>query len=234
MYLSKILWWFQHYKCRLSVAILLSFVPHWYFESLVIAHALKSPLSSLSLALHEANGSLRSPVKLKAALTQAEASRIKLQTMLFAESRDTLTTFSLVEQLQRVQTWFAASGHNVQVLLKHGKLDQVVLSGSSLLFQQLLEILVDNGIHSSEVQALVVIAVSLEQKEVRIVVHDFGTGFVCTTMKNEASDGTRLERWGVGLTCAHHIARLFRGKLQIQSTEAVGTQVICTMPYCLG
>lgn len=235
IYATKLLPILFEYFFRLPATIAFSLTPQWRFESTLQAHALKSPLSSLSLALASAKQSAQSPQRLTQALNQAEAAHQKLQQLLFMRSSQASSSFSVQQQVRHVVEWFSMVGHNVHLLSKVDQTNHVALRGNQLLFQQLVELLIENGIHASTVGSLIVVALSVENKSLKLVIQDFGKGMSSMELLVCELNGytNSADGWGMGLSCARRIVSQFRGELQIRSWEHIGTQIICTLPLDL-
>ncbi len=220
------------YAYRFPASVIFNFIPHWYFESTVMAHAIKTPLSTLSLAIDEARQVANSPKDVKLALDRAEAARKKIQSMLFLQSESQSSEFGVSQPLENVSRWFSSLGHEVRLLVKSSQSKPVKLQGNSMLFEQLLEILIHNGLKASVAGSLIVVALSVDQGWMQLVIHDFGEGM--SSLEKMACElhgySNQPNGWGIGMSCARRIVSEFRGHLQINSIQKVGTQIICRLP----
>lgn len=235
MYLIKLLQICGFYLQSVTALLALFLVPQWYFESTLFAHALKTPLSTLSLSLAEAQQSVSSQRKVQQALRRAESARRQLQLLLFDQHQAATAAFNVKDQAHQVTRWFVSYGHTIHLLIQHEQLHTVSLRGNHLLFQQLLEILIDNGLKASRAGSPIVVALSLEKKQLQIGVHDFGSGMSRFDALVRLLKGCSFhhDRWGIGLVCAWRIAAYFHGRIEIQSRKTVGTNIICTLPLGL-
>lgn len=232
-YAIKLLQVALEYARRMPASWVFSLTPHWYFESSVLAHSLKTPLSSLALALEDAKRSTTSPSRLRDALEQAELSRLKLQSMLFSSHvQEQDAVFNVHQPVSSVTNWFVSLGHNVQLLVKLERGAELELFGNRWLFEQLVEILINNGIKAGLTSNLIVVSLSVEQATLQLVVQDFGAGMSSSQVLLCAMNGytNQADGWGIGLSSARRIVTRFRGRLEIHSLEHVGTQIICRLP----
>lgn len=224
------------YAYRKPASIVFSFAPAWYIHSTVTTHALKTPLTTLSLALAEAKQSHTSPGKLRIALEHAEQARLKLQRLLL-HTKHQVRPFDAATCIDQVARWYSSLGYEIKVINKCGKRSKLKLNGDAFLFEQLLEILIDNAIAAGkETENLVVLSVLNQEHKLHLIVQDFGHGMsladlLLCEVKPPASTG---QHWGIGLTCARRIAWDFRGKIEIDSWEQIGTQIKCTFPLVHG
>ena len=213
------------------VARALSLSPQWYFESIVRSHALKTPLTSLSIALSELETVAPQSSRFQRAIKEARAASQKLQTLVLY-SNDTRQQVPVLQTLKHVQQWFRSIGCEVHLLIKPNVLRTVYLPGNQLLFEQLIEILLNNGVEADVDQRFVVISVSVVDQWLYIVIQDFGKGMTRRELLASHFRSVRAttSHWGIGLACARRIIAQYHGYLKINSWHSIGTQVICTLP----
>lgn len=224
------------YVYRVPSSLAFSLSPQWYFESALIAHSLKTPLSSLSLALDEACISARSPRKLQRALKQAQIARNRLQLLLFNRENTGQTMIDVDQELGRLKIWYRSMDKNVQVVGPAQSSKKIKIYGNQHMFEQLVENLINNGLRASGTNAVIVVSTQVCERRLNLVIQDFGVGMSGRELLLCELGGytNHADGWGIGLSCARRIINSFRGQLRIRSWEHVGTQIICTLPLDRG
>lgn len=235
-YSAQILFIIWQYLTRIPTSLAILLTPHWFFESIVLAHALKSPLTSLSLAISEARRANPTSKQLSSALAQADTARAQLQQLLLQPTDLETRYFSIYEVVTRLSHRHLASGQQVRVVWSSDAVKKHKIKGSEFMFEQFVHLLLQNAIRAGKPGSTIVLSLTVEAELVHLLIQDFGTGM--STLKlwltRLSACTSQGDGWGIGLLCARRILHSFRGKLRIRSLEHIGTQVICTLPLDRG
>lgn len=232
MYAFKVLAVFCEYIYRAPFSLALHHTPDWYFESTVLAHALKTPLSSLSLALNNAELAHPTSKELALALQQARVAQGQLQSLLLEPTERGSSRFSVYEVLLKIRNWYISNGCVICLAVASNRARKCRIKGNRFQFEEMLHILVNNAIQAGGLENVIVISLSTSNHKILVSIHDFGAGMsglerVLCQMNGYTN---KASGWGIGLTCARRIISNMHGHLRIRSWEHIGTQVTCMLP----
>lgn len=209
-------------------------------SGIFFAHAVNTPLTTLTLYLEQTLSQLSEQPTLDSAyqqLTQALAQAKHLQRLMQLKHPTVLktSTFEIKLALQEVIVRLADPATRPIITSLHVD-PQSKLGGPIFLFQEALSCLIMNAFEASPARARAPIAITaLETKgNCLIYICDSGSGMDWWTQQLITMKGftRKKDGWGQGVTFAKEVIEdVFKGKLLISSQVQTGTIAIIKIPF---
>ena len=208
-----------------------------------VSHELKTPLTTIS-ALSEmiAQGIAKEDdINIFAGRINEQSGRLLvliediIRLSEFDEGRQTgeITNFDLWELCETVINTFRDNTGNVEIILTGERFN---ISANSRMINELLYNLIDNGVKYNKENGNVTVELThSDSGQCKISVKDTGIGIKEEHHEHvferfyraEKSRSKKTGGTGLGLSIVKHITEQNNGKLELSSTEGIGTTVIC-------
>ncbi|MCL2639127.1 MAG: ATP-binding protein [Oscillospiraceae bacterium] len=207
-----------------------------------VSHELKTPLTSISglSELLENNMVKAEDVSGFGAKISEQAKRlvalindiIKISEFDEAKGDKATEEFELYSLAESVINSFPANSKDVKIKLSG---DRFNISANRSMIDELLVNLIDNGIKYNKDGGTVIVILSREYGLYKIIVEDTGIGIPKEHHSRVFERFYRVDKsrckktggTGLGLSIVKHIVEYHGGKVELISTEGVGTTVIC-------
>ncbi|MCL2253280.1 MAG: ATP-binding protein [Lachnospiraceae bacterium] len=211
-----------------------------------VSHELKTPLTSISaLSQMIMNGMAENPETIKdfaeKISTQTDGlvaiinDIIKLSEFDEDKAENETEAFDLTALAADIADAFKVNEKNVSLRLSG---ESIILSANKRMIDELIYNLLENGIKYNRQDGQVNITLSCDNNWCSIAVSDTGIGIPKESQSRVFERFYRVDKsrskktggTGLGLSIVKHIAEHHGGKVELDSTEGVGTKVTCTIP----
>ena len=201
------------------------------------SHACSTPLTSLlcdaSLLVEQNDTKQAKHIALR---MQAAAQRLR---GLFAVERHTnIESFSIIEQIQIVQTFFSRD-KSIFIDCKLPEKGDATIFGSPILFSEILICIIKNAVEAypkATKLKRVSVKIAIQNNSITITVTDEGTGMHPIELWLAKKEGISFKERGSGIGLSFSIATvrtLFSGDVSIKSKRGKGTTVAIRLPTIL-
>ena len=202
--------------------------------SAFVVHDLKNIMAQLSLMMQNARRLKDNPEFQEDMLTTVENSLEKMRRMMLQlRSGETpagaVAGVALVPILERIRSANLARGRPIEVRV----VDRVVTRGHEDRVERVLGHLVDNAVEATPPNGAVVLALSREGSQAKIVVRDSGQGMSAEFQRNrlfKPFQSTKANGMGIGAYESRQYIQEIGGSVTVESEVGSGTVVTVLLP----